>query len=77
MPTRPCSFCLSLQDDSVFADFDIDNEGLVSLRRISFDCFGCCNIESPISKMNSEDSRTLLDAISASNIDAEKVGVAL
>lgn len=40
--SRPCRYCLALQDDSVFADFDIDEEGRVFLVRISFDGFGCC-----------------------------------
>ena len=26
LPTRPCRFCLSLQHDSVFADFDVDGD---------------------------------------------------
>jgi hypothetical protein len=29
MPTRPCRFCLSLQGDSVFADFEVDPDGRV------------------------------------------------
>lgn len=38
--TRPCSFTLALADDSVFADFDVDSDGLVSLLRVSFDGHG-------------------------------------
>jgi len=77
MPTRPCSFCLSLQGGSVFADFDTDDEDLISLRRISFDGFGCCRIEAPITKMSSEDSRLLLDSISRCEVGCKQVGDAL
>ena len=42
MPSRPCRYCLSLQEDSVFADFDVDGSGRLALVRISFDGYGCC-----------------------------------
>jgi|688.fasta_scaffold10009_2 hypothetical protein len=63
LPTRPCSFCLSLQGGSVFADFDTDDANIVSLRRISYDGYGCCEPKEHLTKMNSVDSRLLLDAI--------------
>jgi hypothetical protein len=38
MPTRPCKLCLSLEGDSVFADFDVDpRDESLYLVRISFD----------------------------------------
>lgn len=73
MPTRPCSFCFSLQGGSVFADFDTDEADLISLRRISFDGYGCCCIEGAIAKMSSEDSRVLLDAIAQGEVGSERV----
>jgi len=77
MPTRPCSFCFSLQGGSVFADFDTDDDDLVSLRRISFDGYGCCRIETPVTKMSSDDSRLLLDAIAQGDVGSEMVQDAL
>jgi hypothetical protein len=77
MPTRPCSFCFSLQGGSVFSDFDTDDEGLISLRRISFDGYGCCRIEKPITKMKSADSRLLMDSISRGEVCTEQVADAL
>ncbi|MBC3930401.1 hypothetical protein [Undibacterium curvum] len=65
MPTRPCAFCLCLQDGRVFADFDFDAEGLVSLRRISFDGYGCCKPTLPTQKINLSDSvqiRSMVDS---------------
>jgi hypothetical protein len=60
-PFRECHFCLCLQKGSVFADFDVDKEGLVFLRRISFDGYGCCNGD--FNKMKAEDSRRLIDSV--------------
>lgn len=61
MPSRPCHFSLGLRDGRVFADFDVDQEGHVSLCRISFDGYGCC--EAIFRKMNKEDSEFLLGRI--------------
>jgi hypothetical protein len=77
MPTRPCSFCLSLQGGSVFADFDTDDANIVSLRRISFDGYGCCEVGQSITKMNSGDSRLLLDAIAHGQLGSVQIEEAL
>lgn len=66
MPTRPCSFCLRLQGGSVFADFDTDDADIVSLRRISFDGYGCCEVGDRVTRMSEGDSRILLAAIARS-----------
>ena len=72
MPTRPCSFCLCMQGGSVFADFDRDDTSIVSLRRISFDGYGCCEVESA-TRMSSADSRLLLDAIARGELESVQV----
>ncbi len=38
--TRPCTFTLAIAESSVFADFDVDADGLITLLRISFDGYG-------------------------------------
>jgi hypothetical protein len=38
--TRPCTFTLALAEHSVFADFDVDSDGFISLVRVSFDGYG-------------------------------------
>ena len=73
MPTRPCSFCLCLQGGSVFADFDTDDADIISLRRISFDGYGCCGVGESITKMSSGDSRLLLDAIARGELESVEV----
>jgi len=77
MPTRPCSFCLCLQGGSVFADFDIDETKIVSLRRISFDGFGCCSLDGQTTKMSQGDSRLLLSAIASGQLETALVEAAL
>jgi hypothetical protein len=77
MPTRPCSFCLCLQGGSVFADFDTDESEIVSLRRISFDGFGCCSVDGQTTKMSSDDSRILLSAIASGQLETAPVDAAL
>jgi len=72
MPTRPCSFCLCLQGGSVFADFDTDDVSIISLRRISFDGYGSCEVEST-TRMSSADSRLLLDAIARGELESVQV----
>lgn len=73
MPTRPCSFCLSLQGGSVFADFDTNDADSISLRRISFDGYGCCKVGGSITTMSSADSRLLLDAIARDSLESVEV----
>lgn len=60
LPTRPCRFCLSLQGDSVFADFDVDPDGRVFAVRVSYDGYGCCRAPADIGRMNAGDSAALL-----------------
>jgi hypothetical protein len=74
-PFRECRFCLSLQDDSVFADFDLDEEGRAFLRRISFDGYGCCYGE--FKKMALDDSRVLVDSVERDAVQDPKIEVVL
>jgi len=73
--SRPCRFCLSLQDDSVFADFDVDEEGHAFLQRISFDGYGCCSGE--FRKMALADSRILIDSVERGVVQDPKIEVVL
>ncbi len=72
-PSRPCRFCLNLQGDSVFADFDVDIDERVFLVRISFDGYGCCTPDENIQKMSRVDSRTLIDLIEADDVNCDEV----
>ena len=43
--SRKADYYLSCLDSSVFIDFNRSNENLISLVRISFDGYGCCNLD--------------------------------
>ena len=75
VPSRPCRFCLSLQDDGVFADFDVDEKGHVFLRRISFDGYGCCSGE--FKKMALGDSRILIDSVARGAVQDPRIEIVL
>lgn len=70
-PFRDCRFCLCLQEGSVFADFDVDEEGRAFLRRISFDGYGCCNDE--FKKMKTEDSGLLIESVERGSVSDPKI----
>jgi len=73
LPSRTCRFCLSLQRDSVFADFDVDPDGRLFAVRVSFDGYGCCRAPADVGRMNLRDSVALLAMVDAGTIlpDAE------
>lgn len=59
---RKADYSISYMNDSVFIDFiNLPNE-LVCLVRISFDGYGCCNLNSkaiPLNKIDSKDFKLL------------------
>lgn len=77
MPTRPCRFCLSLQGDSVFADFDVDPDGRVFAVRVSFDGYGCCRAPADVGRMNARDSAALVAMAERGQVDAVEAAAAL
>lgn len=77
MPSRRCLFTLALQDDSVFADFDLDAGGCLFLRRISYDGYGCCNAPETIGRMPLEDSREMLRRVGGGDVEAPGIEVIL
>jgi hypothetical protein len=74
MPSRPCAFSLALQDDSVFADFDLDAQQRVVLVRISFDGFGCCRVGGRATAMSAADSARLIALVRSKQLQATTVG---
>lgn len=72
MPTRPCRYCLSLQGDSVFADFDINDSSNVYLRRISFDGYGCCRVDE-VRPMSDEDSHSFVRWIESDDVENDGI----
>ncbi|MFN0250466.1 MAG: hypothetical protein ACKV2T_26535 [Kofleriaceae bacterium] len=75
MPSRPCHFCLSLQDGSVFADFDVDPDGRVFAVRVSFDGYGCCHAPVDVGRMNAHDSEALLAMVKRGSLEASAADI--
>jgi hypothetical protein len=75
MPSRPCKYCLSLQDDSVFADFDFDADGCLYLVRISYDGYGCCSLsnQNGISKLSKEKTQKIISYIESDSSQLTQV----
>jgi len=75
--TRVALFRLALQEGSVFADFDSDARGLLFLRRISFDGYGCCEPKPLVDAMSQGDSHSLLAMVATGMIDVEPAATVL
>ena len=77
LPSRPCSFCLCLQEGCVFADFNIDDANLVRLVRISFDGYGCCVPTHSLPPMPVAASRAMLNFIQVGDLNTESIARSL
>ena len=71
--TRKADFYLGCLDGSVFFDFNQSDDRLISLCRISFDGFGCCNIPDKANSLNSEMSEEFIEEIKKENLDQAKL----
>jgi hypothetical protein len=79
--TRKADFYLGCLDSSVFIDFNKLESGQVSIVRISFDGFGCCNLKAKGEPLNIEESELFLHQMKVDIIDqkiiATLVGTAI
>ena len=71
--TRKADFYLGCLDGSVFIDFNLTKDNLISLCRISFDGYGCCNIMETKNLLNSELSKKFIEEISKDELDQKKL----
>ena len=71
--TRKADFYLGCLDSSVFIDFNLTSDNLISLCRISFDGYGCCNIAETKNLLNFELSKKFLEEIKKDKLDQEKL----
>ena len=61
--TRKADYYLGCMDGSIILDFNVTNENLVYLIRISFDGYGCCDFEENSKPLSIEDSKTFIQFI--------------
>lgn len=71
--SRPCRYCLGLQDDGVFADFDVDEWGRVFLVAISFDGYGFCRTAESIQLMSLDRSKRFMSLVENDNVVSEEL----
>lgn len=69
--SRPADYCLSYDDDSVFIDFNDCANEQVRLIRISFDGYGCCNLERTGIPLAIDKSRIFKEQMAAGISDQE------
>jgi len=71
--TRKADYYLSYFDYSVFIDFNKDENNLIYLIRISFDGFGCCELEEKSKPLNQEDSVDFINIMNYKYFDQNKL----
>ena len=72
--TRKADFYLGCCDGSVFVDFNISNDKLISLVRISFDGYGCCNLDDTAESLNVTDSQAFLKEMEKEVLNQQTIG---
>ena len=71
--TRKADFYLGCLDGSVFIDFNRTSDNLISLCRISFDGYGCCDITNKSNPLTLELSEKFVEEITKDKLDQEKL----
>ena len=71
--SRKADFYLGCLDGSVFIDFNQSNDNQISLRRISFDGFGCCDLTDKTNFLDFELSKKFIEEIAKEELDQEKL----
>ena len=71
--SRKADFHLGCLESSVFLDFNCTTDNHIILRRISFDGYGCCNIDNNAKCLDDQLSKEFIDEIGKDNLDQEKI----
>ena len=71
--SRKADFYLGCLDGCVFLDFNYSTDKRINLCRISFDGYGCCNIDNNAKCLDSQLSKEFTDEIEKDNLDQEKI----
>lgn len=69
--SRKADFYLGCFDGSVFIDFNQSCGGNISLCRISFDGYGCCDITNKATPLTIEMSKKFVEEITREKLDQE------
>ncbi len=71
--SRKADFYLGCLDGCVFLDFNYTTDKLIYLCRISFDGYGCCNIDNNAKCLDDQLSKEFIDEIEKDNLNQEKI----
>jgi hypothetical protein len=71
--SRKADFYLGCLDGSVFLDFNSTPDKQINLCRISFDGYGCCNLDNNSKYLDNQLSQEFIDEIDKDNLDQEKI----
>ena len=72
-PTRKADYYIGCLNSSVFIDFNRTEKNLISLVRISFDGYGCCNLDDNGLSLNPNDSAEFMKEMKKENISQKTV----
>jgi hypothetical protein len=71
--SRKADFYLGCLDGSVYIDFNFTTDKRINLCRISFDSYGCCNLDDNAKSLDDQSSKTFIEEIGRDNLDQEKI----
>lgn len=71
--SRKADFYLGCLDGSVFLDFNYTTNNQVNLCRISFDGYGCCDIDNNAKCLDGQSSKVFIEEIGKDNLNQEKI----
>jgi hypothetical protein len=71
--TRKADYYLGALDGSVFIDFNRTRDNHISLVRISFDGYGCCNLNDKGLRLNQRDSAKFIEEIENENLNQQTI----
>lgn len=73
--TRRADYYLGYLDSCGFIDFNSSTDHQISLVRISFDGYGCCNLDGKAQCLNSEESSMFIEEMNKEFLNQEKITV--
>ncbi len=71
--TRKADYCLGCLDGSVFIDINISNDNRIYLRRISFDGYGCCNLDNGSNYLSYIQSNKFIEELKKEEFDERNI----
>lgn len=71
--SRKADYYLGCLDGSVFIDFNYSKDNRISLVRISFDSYGCCNLNDNAKSLNITDSSEFVEEIEKEKLDQKSI----